>query len=92
MWRAPTSPPSSPTSVETTLSELSQRLCEVMGRPDLQAEYHEERKVNPVRHRLGSTALAREKLGFVSSVDLRQGLEQLVEWRAETLKTTGATA
>jgi UDP-glucose 4-epimerase len=80
------------TGVETTLTELSQRLCEVMGQPDLKAEYHEERKVNPVRHRLGSTALAREKLGFVSTVDLRQGLTELVKWRAETLKTTGATA
>jgi UDP-glucose 4-epimerase len=80
------------TGVETTLTELSQRLCEVMGRPDLKAEYQEERKVNPVRHRLGSTALAREKLGFVSTVDLRQGLTELVKWRAETLKTTGATA
>jgi UDP-glucose 4-epimerase len=80
------------TGVETTLTELSQRLCEVMGRPDLQAEYHEERKVNPVRHRLGSTTLAREKLGFVATVDLRQGLSELVKWRAETLKTTGATA
>jgi len=80
------------TGVETTLTELSQRLCEVMGQPDLKAEYHEERKVNPVRHRLGSTALAREKLGFVSTGDLRQGLTELVKWRAETLKTTGATA
>jgi UDP-glucose 4-epimerase len=80
------------TGVETTLTELSQQLCEVMGRPDLKAEYHEERKVNPVRHRLGSTALAREKLGFISTVDLRQGLTELVKWRAETLNTTGATA
>jgi nucleoside-diphosphate-sugar epimerase len=63
-----------------------------MGRPDLKPEYHEERKVNPVRHRLGSTTLAREKLGFVSTIDLRQGLVELVKWRAETLKTTGATA
>jgi UDP-glucose 4-epimerase len=80
------------TGVETTLTELSEMLCEVMGRPDLRPEYHAERKVNPVRHRLGSTALAREKLGFVSTVDLRQGLTELVQWRAETLKTTGAIA
>jgi UDP-glucose 4-epimerase len=80
------------TGVETTLTELSQMLCELMGRPDLKPEYHEERKVNPVRHRLGSTTLAREKLGFVSTIDLRQGLTELVKWRAEALNTTGATA
>jgi UDP-glucose 4-epimerase len=80
------------TGVETTLTELSQMLCEVMGRPDLKPEYHEERKVNPVRHRLGSTTLAREKLGFASTIDLRQGLTELVKWRAEALDTTGATA
>jgi nucleoside-diphosphate-sugar epimerase len=70
---------------------LSQTLCEVMGRPDLKAEYQEERKVNPVRHRLGSTALAQEKLGFVSMVDVRHGLEQLLEWRKSALSATGAT-
>jgi UDP-glucose 4-epimerase len=79
------------TGVETTLTELSQTLCEVMGRPDLKAEYQEERKVNPVRHRLGSTALAQEKLGFVSMVEVRHGLEQLLEWRKSALSATGAT-
>ena len=66
---------------QTTLSELSTLLCEVMGRPELRAEHFEERKVNPVRHRLGGTTLARERLGFETTVSLREGLEQLVEWR-----------
>src|SRR5258707_166089 len=66
---------------QTTLSELSTRLCEVMGRPELRAEHFEERKVNPVRHRLGGTTLARERLGFETTVSLRAGLERLVEWR-----------
>ena len=66
---------------QTTLSELSTLLCEVMGRPELRAEHFEERKVNPVRHRLGGTTLARERLGFETTVSLRAGLERLVEWR-----------
>ena len=70
---------------QTTLLELSQMLCDVMGRPDLKAEHVEERKVNPVRRRLGSTELARERIGFTTSISLRQGLEELVAWRRAVL-------
>ncbi len=65
---------------QTTLNELSALLCEIMGRPQLVAEHREERKVNPVRHRLGSTALARERIGFTSTVSLHDGLQELVAW------------
>lgn len=64
----------------TTLNELAQLLCETMGRPDLPIEYREERKVNPVRHRLASTERARERIGFSSTVSLRDGLARLVAW------------
>ncbi|HLZ24034.1 MAG TPA: hypothetical protein VKQ30_18120, partial [Ktedonobacterales bacterium] len=70
---------------QTTLLELSRMLCEVMGHPELKAEHLEERTVNPVRRRLGSTALARERIGFTTSVSLREGLEELVEWRRTVL-------
>lgn len=71
---------------QTSLNELSAMLCEVMGRPDLQAEYREERKVNPVRRRLGATELAREHLGFTTSTGLREGLESLVAWRRTVVR------
>jgi UDP-glucose 4-epimerase len=64
----------------TTLNELARMLASVMGRPDLKPEYREERKVNPVRHRLASTVRAKETIGFASSVSLRDGLRELVEW------------
>ncbi len=70
---------------QTTLLELSRMLCEVMGHPELVAEHVEERKVNPVRRRLGSTELARERIGFSTSVPLREGLEELVAWRRAVL-------
>lgn len=73
------------TGTQTTLLELSGMLCEVMGRPDLKAEHVEERKVNPVRRRLGSTELARERIGFTTNISLRQGLEELVAWRRAIL-------
>jgi UDP-glucose 4-epimerase len=65
---------------QTTLNELSARLCAIMGRPELRAEHHEERKVNPVRRRLGSTALAQQRIGFTSSITLDDGLAGLVAW------------
>jgi nucleoside-diphosphate-sugar epimerase len=68
------------TGTQTTLNELAQSLCEVMGQPHLQAEHREERKVNPVRHRLASTERARERIGFSSTVSLREGLTELVSW------------
>lgn len=77
---------------QTSLNELSAMLCEVMGRPDLQAEHREERKVNPVRRRLGSTALAREHLGFTTTTGLREGLEALVAWRRTVVREMAAAA
>lgn len=71
---------------QTTLNELSQMLCEIMGRPDLRAEHREERKVNPVRHRLASTARAHERIGFSTTVDVRDGLRDLVAWRRAAVR------
>lgn len=78
---------------QTTLNELSQMLCEIMGHPDLRAEYREERKVNPVRHRLASTTRSREHIGFSTTVDIRDGLRELVAWRrAAVREPAGVTA
>ncbi len=78
---------------QTTLNELSARLCAIMGRPELVAEHHEERKVNPVRRRLGSTDLARERIGFSSSITLDDGLAGLVQWwRAARREPAGVNA
>ena len=65
---------------QTTLTQLSEALCQIMGRPDLRPEYREERKVNPVRHRLGATELAQERIGFTTTVEFQDGLERLVAW------------
>ncbi|MDB5058708.1 MAG: NAD-dependent epimerase/dehydratase [Chloroflexi bacterium] len=70
---------------ETTLNELAAILLELMGRTDLQPEHREERKVNPVRRRLAAIEKAREMLGFETIVDVREGLQRLVDWR-KTIK------
>lgn len=64
---------------ETSLVELAQALLDVMG-SDLEPEFGETRKVNPVARRLASTAAAAQDLGFKSEVTLAEGLAELVTW------------
>jgi UDP-glucose 4-epimerase len=66
---------------ETSLNELARQLCDIMGRPDLGPEYLEERQINPVRRRLAAINKARDQLGFTTSVELRDGLAELVAWQ-----------
>jgi UDP-glucose 4-epimerase len=68
---------------ETSLNELATMMLELMGRPDLGIEHREERKVNPVRRRLAAIDKARDQLGFATTVSLREGLQGLIDWRAE---------
>jgi UDP-glucose 4-epimerase len=69
--------------VETSLRELALALAEVMeAKPDL--EFGPARAVNGVTRRLADTSAAAEKLGFVASIRLADGLADLVRWwRAE---------
>lgn len=76
------------TGVETSLNELCQIMIEQFGRTDLQPEYREERKINPVTRRLGGTEKARTQLGFESKYDLAEGLRLLLEWRQEQKSAT----
>ncbi len=64
---------------ETSLRELAQALSEVM-KSDLAPEFGPARSVNGVTRRLADTAAARERLGFQAGIDLRDGLQGLVEW------------
>lgn len=69
--------------IETSLTELAETLIDVMD-ADLDPEYVDERKVNPVRRRLADTSKAGELIGFEAIVPLDVGLRRLVEWwRAE---------
>lgn len=69
------------TGVETSLNELCQTMLQLTGHPELQPEYREERKVNPVRRRRGATELARQRLGFTATASLADGLTALLAWR-----------
>ena len=69
-------------SVESSLNDLAYGLAKVMG-SDLQPEYGEERKVNPVARRLADVTKAKQLLGFEAEVSLEDGLSKLVTWWRE---------
>jgi UDP-glucose 4-epimerase len=78
--------------VETSLKELAAALTEVM-RSDLAPEHGPARTVNAVTRRLADTSHAKARLGFEARIDLRAGLESLVEWwRAERAAEAAAQA
>lgn len=64
---------------ETSLLQLAEALLRVM-KSDLEVEFREERKVNPVRRRLANVQRAAESIGFRAQVGLEEGLERLVAW------------
>jgi UDP-glucose 4-epimerase len=63
----------------TTLNELLSELKILTGRVDLQPDYQEAR-AGDVRHSLADISKARELLGFVPRVGLRDGLRMTIEW------------
>jgi UDP-glucose 4-epimerase len=71
----------------TSLLELAEMILELTGS-------HQQVQFEPagktfVTNRIGSTAKAARDLGFRTQVDLREGLQQLIEWR-ESHKDLGA--
>ncbi len=81
--------------VETSLKGLAQALLEAMD-SDLGVEHGPERPVNGVTRRLASTEAATRDLGFTATVELTDGLRQLVAWwqgeRARDEAGVGASA
>lgn len=65
--------------VETSLEDLARTLLAAMG-SDLPIEYGPSRAVNGVTRRLADTSEAERRLGFRATIDLEDGLRQLVEW------------
>jgi nucleoside-diphosphate-sugar epimerase len=64
---------------EVTLADLARELLAAMG-SNLEPEHRPARATTDVARRLGDTARAREQIGFIAEVPLREGLRQLVDW------------
>lgn len=69
------------TGKRTSLKQLAELLLEITGcnRPIL---YTPNSQATLVRNRVGSPKKARAEIGFESTLDLREGLKRLIEWRA----------
>ena len=67
--------------VKTTIDELVQMLLEITE-SNLKPEYHPQEQMF-VSHRVGSTEKAERLLGFRATVQLKNGLRSVVEWRQQ---------
>lgn len=63
----------------TSLRELAELILEITG-SSAQIQYEPQGKTF-VTNRIGSTDRAERDLGFRTTVELREGLERLIEWR-----------
>jgi nucleoside-diphosphate-sugar epimerase len=79
------------TGVPTTIRELVDTLLEITG-SGIEPEYLPQEEVF-VTNRVGSTELAERLLEFRAEVDLRRGLESVVDWRrADSAAAVGPSA
>ena len=74
------------TGVRTSIAELVDELVGLTG-STLKPEYRPQEAAY-VQQRVGSTVKAAKLLGFRSEVTLRQGLQELVEWRTQRTAST----
>jgi UDP-glucose 4-epimerase len=65
--------------VKTTIKELTELILEVTG-SDVEIQY-EPGGTTFVKNRVGSPKKAQKEIGFKAKVELREGLERLIEWR-----------
>lgn len=70
------------TGKRTSLRELAEMLLQITECPR-SIKYAPRSQATLVRNRIGSPALAREEIGFEAKVDLREGLNRLIDWRAQ---------
>jgi len=67
------------TGVKTTIKQLAETLIDLTG-SGLELHY-EPAGTTFVKNRVGCPRKASEELGFNAKVDLREGLQRLIEWR-----------
>jgi UDP-glucose 4-epimerase len=70
------------TGKRTSLKQLAELLLELTdcGKP---IKYAPRSQATLVRNRIGSPRKASDEIGFTATIDLRDGLRRLIDWRAE---------
>lgn len=69
------------TGKRTSLRELAEMLLQLSG-SNKQIKYAPRSQATLVRNRIGSPRKASEEIGFTATIDLREGLKRLIDWRA----------
>lgn len=69
------------TGKRTSLKQLAELLLELTGCAQ-QIRYAPRSQATLVRNRIGDPRRATEDLGFTAAIDLREGLQRLIDWRA----------
>lgn len=69
------------TGKRTSLKELAELLINLTGTNE-PIKYAPRSQATLVRNRIGSPKKASAEIGFTAEIDLRNGLERLIEWRA----------
>jgi UDP-glucose 4-epimerase len=69
------------TGKRTSLKELAEMLIALTGSKQ-PIKYAQRSQATLVRNRIGSPLKASKEIGFTSTIDLREGLRRLIEWRA----------
>lgn len=68
---------------DRSILEISTRLADAMGRPDLQPETLGKSRIGDIRHCFCDATKARDMLGFEAMKDFDEGLAGLAEWVAQ---------
>jgi UDP-glucose 4-epimerase len=69
------------TGKRTSLKELAELLLKITG-CDKPINYAPRSQATLVRNRIGDPKKASKEIDFTATIDLREGLERLIEWRA----------
>jgi UDP-glucose 4-epimerase len=69
------------TGKRTSLKELAEKLLVLTGSTN-PVQYAPRSQATLVRNRIGSPLKASKEIGFTAQIDLNEGLQRLIEWRA----------
>ena len=68
------------TGIRTSLKELAELIVELTG-CEKELTYKESSQATLVKNRIGSPKKASEEINFTYSLELKEGLKKLIEWR-----------
>ena len=69
------------TGIRTSLKELAELILELTS-CEKPIEYAERSQATLVKNRIGCPRKASDEIGFTAKVELREGLQKLIDWRA----------